>query len=156
MNEEQEGGQDDMMDYQDTFDKMEMIQGTERVKKINQQIERIKQRKERFGEEVEKVSMQKIKKLNKRITSLKAYEKPSEIKQDAEIIEDSLYMYGTDFMSTADIRNYFGTLFPKTQIKWINDSSCTIQFQSKEEAESAYAKFSVRPATLKMNIEAEN
>ena len=54
----------------------------------------------------------KIKKLNKRITSLKAYEKPVEIKQDAKIIEDSLYLYGTDFMSTNDIKSYIGAQFP--------------------------------------------
>ena len=99
--------------------------------------------------------MTKIKKLNKRITSLKAYEKPVQISSDAKIIEDSLYLYGTDFMSTGDIKNYFGTLFPAVHIKWINDSSCTIKFETGEEAESAYKKFSVRPASLKLNNQSE-
>ena len=142
---EQEGGQDEaMVDYQEAVDKMQMIQGTERVDRINKQIDRIKARKQRFGDEVEKVSEIKIKKLNKRITSLKAYEKPVEISKDSKIIEDSLYLYGTDFMSTNDIRNYFGTQFPEIEIKWINDSSCTIKFSGSEEADSAYHKFSVR------------
>lgn len=80
---------------------------------------------------------------------MKACEKPVEIQSDAQIIEDSLYLYGTDFMSTHDIRNYVGTLFPKVEIKWINDSSCTLKFESNEDAESAYRKFSVRQASLK-------
>jgi len=74
----------------------------------------------------------KISKLNKRITSLKAYEKPAEIHPDAKINETSLYLYGTDFMSTRDIKFYLGTQFPEIEIKWINDSSCTLQFPSKD------------------------
>ena len=123
---------------------MQMIQGTDRVDRINKQMDRIRARKERFGDDVEKAAEFKLKKLNKRITSLKAYEKPAEISKDSKIIEDSLYLYGTDFMSTGDIKNYFGTQFPEIEIKWINDSSCTIKFTSNEDTDSAYRKFSVR------------
>ena len=112
--------------------------------RINKQMDRIRARKERFGDDVEKAAEFKLKKLNKRITSLKAYEKPAEISKDSKIIEDSLYLYGTDFMSTGDLKNYFGTQFPEIDIKWINDSSCTIKFTSNEDADSAYRKFSVR------------
>jgi len=56
-------------------------------------------------------------------------------------------------MSTRDIKFYIGTQFPTIEIKWINDSSCTIVFTSKEEAEQAYMQFSVRPASLKVNLE---
>ena len=84
---------------------------------------------------MEDVSKSKINQLNKRITSLKAFEKPAEISASAVIREDSLYLYGTDYMSTRDIKEYLGTQFPSIEIKWINDSSCTLQFTSKEEAE---------------------
>lgn len=79
---------------------------------------------------MEEISKSKISKLNKRITSLKAFEKPAEIQADAQIKEETLYLYGTDFMSTRDIKLYVGTQFPEVQIKWINDSSCTLIFQS--------------------------
>lgn len=51
-------------------------------------------------------------------------------------------------MSTDDIKDYMGIQFPDLAITWINDSSCTIKFVSKEQAEEAYMKFSVRPATI--------
>lgn len=56
-------------------------------------------------------------------------------------------------MSTRDIKLYIGTQFPTMEIKWINDSSCTVTFLAKEEAEQAYMQFSVRPASLKVNLE---
>ena len=124
--------------------------GAQKVDKIQQQIDRIKKRQERFGEDVEDVSKSKINQLNRRITSLKAFEKPAEISASAVIREDSLYLYGTDYMSTRDIKEYLGTQFPSIEIKWINDSSCTLQFTSKEEAEQAYMQYSVRPAALKV------
>ena len=104
---------------------------------------------------MEQVSKTKITKLNKRITSLKAFEKPAEIQADAVIREDSLYLYGTDFMSTRDIKMYVGTQFPHIDIKWINDSSCTLNFPDKEQADQAYMQFSVRPASLKVNLNSE-
>lgn len=51
---------------------------------------------------------------------------------------DTLYLYGTDFMSTRDIKFYIGTQFPNIQIQWINDSSCTILFESEEQANQAF------------------
>ena len=40
---------------------------------------------------------------------MKAFEKPAEINPDAVIKEDALYLYGTDYMSTRDIKEYLGT-----------------------------------------------
>ena len=60
------------------------------------------------------------------------------------IIEDLLYFYGTDYMSTREVYDYF-MRYPNISVKWINDSSCTIKFQTKEEADSAYHEFSVKP-----------
>jgi hypothetical protein len=51
-------------------------------------------------------------------------------------------------MSTDDIKDYMGIQFPDIIVTWINDSSCTIKFVSKEQAAEAYMKFSVRPATI--------
>ena len=66
---------------------------------------------------------------------MKAFEKPVEIKDGAKILPDTLYLYGTDYMSNKDIQLYIGTQFPDNEIKWINDSSCTIKLPSEELAE---------------------
>ena len=82
--------------------------------------------------------------LEKRITKLHNVSKPEEIKSGAEIKLDSLYLYGTDYMSTAEIHFYL-IRFPDVRIQWINDSSCTLQFENAEEAERAYHIYSVKP-----------
>ena len=80
----------------------------------------------------------KIHRLEKKITSFRAFEKPEEIREGAQIINDKLYLYGTDYMSHVDIKEYLGVQFPDIEIKWINDSSCTVKFTSDEQAQSAY------------------
>ena len=108
--------------------------GANKIDWCQAEIERIRKRHERFGEDVTAESEAKIKYLEQRIKKAKNFEKPEEIKDGAEIIEDSLYLYGTDFMSTNDIKEYMSTQFPELDIKWINDSSCTLKFKSKEDA----------------------
>ena len=139
---------DESMDADQAFNQMALGSGAPRVNMIKTQIDRIKARYERFGDDVAKISENKISKLNKKITSLRAFEKPAEIKSGAKIFEDTLYLYGTDYMSTKDIKSYVGTQFPVHEIKWINDSSCTIKLPSAEIAEQMYIQFSVRPAAL--------
>lgn len=79
----------------------------------------------------------KIENLENRIEKLHNVAKPDEIKSDAVIIENQLYLYGTDFMSTKEIKLHF-MRYPEVEVKWINDSSCTLQFSSHEEAAEAY------------------
>jgi hypothetical protein len=76
------------------------------VERINQKIDKLKARVERFGDEVEDQGT--IKNLENRVVQLKCLEKPEEIRKDAKIVEDSLYLYGTDFMSTHNIKEYMG------------------------------------------------
>jgi hypothetical protein len=59
------------------------------------------------------------------------YRPLKEIGPDDKIQPNILYLYGTDFMSTEDVQSYFER-FGKLDIKWINDSSCSIQFESDE------------------------
>ena len=77
--------------------------------------------------------------------------KPEEIKETAVIIPDSLYLYGTDYMSNKDIK-YYLIHFPHVRIKWINDSSCTLNFASPEEADRAYFMYSVKPLENDPNL----
>ena len=70
--------------------------------------------------------------------------KPEQIKAEAQILADKLYLYGTDYMSTGEIKNYF-VHFPSIRVTWINDSSCIIGFSSESEAETAFFKYSIKP-----------
>lgn len=97
------------------------------------------------------MTQKKIHRLEKKITSFRAFEKPEEIREGAEIVNDKLYLYGTDFMSHVDIKEYF-VQFPDIEIKWINDSSCTIRFTSDHEAQQAYNQYSVRPKTIPVDL----
>ena len=126
---------DDEMDTNKAYNAMQLGSAAPKVDKIQTQIDRIKARQERFGEEVTEIASSKINQLNKRITSLKAFEKPVGITEGAQILSDTVYLYGTDFMSNKDINQYIGTQFPNHEIKWINDSSCTIKLATAEMAE---------------------
>ena len=57
----------------------------------------------------------RIENLENRINKLHNVSKPDEIKSEAVIIEDKLYLYGTDFMSTKEIRLHF-MRYPEVQV----------------------------------------
>ena len=53
------------------------------------------------------------------------------------IVPDTVYLYGVDYMSTNDIKTYlerYSSNKELLEVKWINDSSCTIKFESEELA----------------------
>jgi len=50
---------------------------------------------------------ERIENLETRKNKLHNQAKPEEIKSDAVIIEDCLYLYGTDYMSTREIKEHF-------------------------------------------------
>jgi len=57
---------------------------------------------------------------------------PLPIQKGSTILEDKLYLYGVDFMSTNDVVKYFNRYTnpeskePEKDVVWINDSSCII------------------------------
>jgi len=72
---------------------------------------------------------------------------PVPILAGSEIVPDSLYLYGVDFMSTDNVREYFSRYFRDSEMTveeqnkaviWINDSSCVIKLPSAERATKAY------------------
>jgi hypothetical protein len=72
---------------------------------------------------------------------------PLPILKDSTIQDDSIYLYGVDFMSTKDVENYFKRFSTAMEIEgepsefkvnWINDSSCTVKLPSAEMAQKAY------------------
>jgi|LakMenEpi03Aug12_release.lakeMendotaPanAssembly.Ray.scaffolds.fasta_scaffold1829722_1 hypothetical protein len=74
--------------------------GLVKVERLNENIAKIKMRQQKFAEETPPEAITKIQNLENRITKLHYVAKPEEIKKTAIIIEDMLYLYGTDFMST--------------------------------------------------------
>lgn len=75
---------------------------------------------------------------------------PIPILLDSELLLDSLFLYGVDYMSNDDVKRYFknyseGQTEEGTDdgakdlaIKWINDSSCVVQLPSEALARKAY------------------
>ncbi len=115
-----------------------------KVDRLNENIQKIKMRQQKFASEVPEEAETRIENLEKRIDKLHNVSKPEEIKASAVIIENMLYFYGTDYMSTKEIKDYF-MRYPDIEVKWINDSSCTLKFPSNEIAAEAYHQFSVKP-----------
>ena len=59
---------------------------------------------------------------------------------EANIVLDTIYLYGVDYMSTNDIKTYlerYSSNKELLEVKWINDSSCTVKFESEELAKKA-------------------
>lgn len=61
---------------------------------------------------------------------------PNFNEEDVQLRESAWYLFGVDYMSNEMIRNYFH-VNPHFRIEWINDSSCNIAFNSKDEAAEA-------------------
>jgi hypothetical protein len=109
----------------------------DKVGKLNENIQRIRMRQQKFAAEAPPEAEMRIENLEKRIDKLHNVSKPEEIKASAVIIEDMLYFYGTDYMSTQEIKDYF-MRYPDVQVRWINDSSCTLKFPTNQIAAEAY------------------
>lgn len=125
--------------------------GIKRVERLEENISKIKHRQQKFCEEPMVEAVSKIVNLEKRIEKLHNVSKPDEIKSDAVIIENQLYLYGTDFMSTEEIRVHF-MRYPRVFVNWINDSSCTLLFSTHEEAADAYHQYSVKPVEADQSL----
>ena len=55
---------------------------------------------------------------------------------------DTLYLYGVDYMSTKEVKEYFKA-FKEPEVTWINDSACRIKFEGQELATNAYKAISL-------------
>jgi len=79
--------------------KEEEVEGAEGVEGGDEEV--LKQQLESSKPTAE--SLKEIERLERRIKSLKNWEKPNQIQPDAVILDDSLYLYGTDCMNTYEI-----------------------------------------------------
>lgn len=115
---------------------------------LKDKIDRMKGRFERFGDEVVRRGQKReVHKLQKRLEWTEHKAPPLPILKDSVILEDSIYLYGVDFMSTKDVENYFKRFSTAMEVdeeesefkvNWINDSSCTVKLPSAEMAQKAY------------------
>jgi hypothetical protein len=88
-------------------------------------------------------------KLKRRLEFAKHKEAPKPIEKDSQILLDSIYLYGVDYMSTFDIKSYFERFASDKEalvVNWLNDSSCLVKFESEEKAKQAYADSSLTSA----------
>ena len=77
---------------------------------LKDKIDRMKGRFERFGDEtIRRGQKREVYKLQKRLEWTEHKAPPLPILKDSVILEDSIYLYGVDFMSTKDVENYFST-----------------------------------------------
>lgn len=86
----------------------------------------------------------RIERLTSRIQQLHNQAKPKQVDDEAVWLDDRLYLYGTDYMSNDDLKIYL-LRYPEVEIKWINDSSCTLQFKSADECADAFRVLSMKP-----------
>ena len=83
-----------------------------------------------------------MERLQRKLEFAKHKESPTPLPLGAEIVPDSLYLYGVDYMSTNDIKTYLERYTSAgdkeaLEVRWINDSSCTVKFESAEFAARA-------------------
>lgn len=76
-----------------------------------------------------------MERLQRKLDFARHKEAPRPIEQGSTIMEDSIYFYGVDYMSTQDIKSYFerfASNIEALELTWLNDSSCKIKFESTD------------------------
>ena len=75
---------------------------------LKERISKIRNRHERFGETQFSPSQKiQLQNLEKRLEWTEHKAPPVPILAGSKVLGDTLYLYGVDFMSTQDVRNYF-------------------------------------------------
>lgn len=110
------------------------------AQELETEIKKLQDRQAKFGVITEE-SQRILNILQRRFEFAKHKEAPKPILLEAEVLPNSILLYGVDYMSTFDIKSYFER-FASTkdalEVKWINDSSCTVKFESEALAQKAY------------------
>jgi hypothetical protein len=81
--------------------------------------------------------------LKRKLEFARHKEPPKAIEQGSQILPDTIYLYGVDYMSTFDIKTYFERFASEKEaleVKWLNDSSCLVKFESEDFAKKAYSE----------------
>lgn len=70
---------------------------------IEKQIQRLRARQAKFETAESEESKKKLESLQKKLEEQLNQHPPREIETEDQILDDTLYLYGTDYMSTANI-----------------------------------------------------
>jgi len=119
------------------------------VNELKDKIEKYKIRNERFAnDEDADQRREKIQRMEKKLEWTVHKAAPVPILAGSNMLGDSLYIYGVDFMSTDDVKKYFSRYSKLSdqaevdeetfKIIWINDSSCVVKLPSDALAGKAY------------------
>ena len=112
------------------------------VSAIEKEILKLQERQSKFGNEVTDEAKKMLHRLTKKLEFLKHKEPPRRIQLEEEMSMDTLYLYGVDYMSTKEVKEYFKS-FKEPEVTWINDSACRIKFESQDLALNAYKAISM-------------
>jgi hypothetical protein len=63
---------------------------------------------------------------------------------NGKIRYDVLHLFGTEEMSTDDVKRFFDTYDPHYKLEWVSDSACNIVFDSNSVAKDAYETYGIR------------
>lgn len=130
-----------------------MIERRQTAEEIEQEIKKLKDRVEKFGTQTPE-SMLVIERLQRKLDFARHKEAPKPIEKESVIEEDTLYLYGVDYMSTFDIKTYFerhASNKDSLVVSWLNDSSCKVKFESVDLCRKAYTDSALSHSGLGAN-----
>lgn len=99
------------------------------MEELEKEIQRLKDREEKFDTHTEE-SKKHLDRMQRKLDFTRHKEQPTPIEVESLVAEDTLYLYGVDYMNTFEIKKYFDGFGAEKEISWINDSSCRIKFES--------------------------
>jgi len=97
----------------------------ESVEEIEKEIKKLQEREARFGTAGEE-SKKHVERLQRKLDFAKHMEPPKPIEEGSTFNNDTLYLYGVDYMNTDNIKNHFNGFGEERNVTWINDSSCRV------------------------------
>ena len=119
-----------------THKKQKVLRQTNDEKR--KQLEQFNRRMDKFGQD--HLTISEKKEIRQIETDLKWAEHkfpPRPILKDSKILQDTLLLYGVDFMSSDDIKKYF-KIHGEVEIQWLDDSQALVKFEDDQTAKKAY------------------
>jgi hypothetical protein len=91
-----------------------------------------------------------MEKLTRKLEFARHKDPPKPIEKGSTVLTDAIYLYGVDYMNTFEIKSYFerySTDKEKIEVKWINDSSCTVKLESEDFIKKAFTELPLTSST---------
>ncbi len=91
-----------------------------------------------------------MEKLTRKLEFARHKDAPKPIEKGSTVIPDAIYLYGVDYMNTFEIKTYFerySTDKEAIEVKWINDSSCTVKLENEDFIKKAFSELPLTSTT---------